>query len=38
MTCDIEALMLQTEIQELIKECAHTKAQALSLPSHHQAP
>ena len=38
MTCDIEGLMLAKEIQELTKECADTKAQALSLPPYYQAP
>ena len=38
MTCDMEGLMLEKEIKELTKECADTKAQALSLPPYHQAP
>ena len=38
MTCDIDGLMLEKKIKELTKECADTKAQALSLPPYHQAP
>lgn len=37
MTCNIEGLMLEQEIQKLTLECNHIKAYALSLPPYHQA-
>ena len=37
MTCDIDGVMLETEIQELRLECYDTKAHAIVLLSYHLA-